>query len=209
MDGSVIHLSSLTTLEVNISSKQRNFKLLRGEALFTVAKDKKRKFIVHTNNGRVEAIGTEFNINIESKRTVLTVLEGTVLVDSLQKNGRTQKKHEQVDSTIVTEFEQLLLGSEDDVIKIDGNTIKKSVAWIEGNLIFSGEPLHEALEKANLHSKHSIKIHDKNLKDVPLYGAFKMGDTEGLIQALTEALPIKAIKASENTTWITYDNKET
>lgn len=90
-DGSIVELNSDSRL-----SYRRGFRSLpivgddarrvhlEGEAFFVVSRDLDRPFVVETRDGRVEVLGTQFNVRsreIESgARTVVTLQEGVVRV---------------------------------------------------------------------------------------------------------------------------------
>lgn len=197
-DGSNVHLNSLTEIVIRFDKDKRSIDLKRGEALFEVAHDAGRKFLVHTKHGSIQAVGTEFNVNVVSKDIRVTVLEGTVLVrpgDQLDTNAN---------SEIATEGDQLLLDSSGAIESSTTGDTGKVIAWTRGKLIFSGEPLNQAIEKVNLHSKHNITVKDPRLQDIPLFGVFNMGDTAGFISAIEEAFPVKSIGISADTTLLLY-----
>ena len=198
-DGSNIHLNTLTEINIRFNQSERIIELKRGEALFEVAHDPDRKFIVYTKHGSIQAVGTEFNVNVVSKDIQVTVLEGTILVrhgDEADKNAN---------SEIAIEGEQLLLDSSGSIQSSITDNAGKVTAWTRGKLIFSGEPLSQAVEKVNLHSKHNITVKDKRLQDMSLFGVFNMGDTSGFISAVEEAFPVKSIDVSGDTTLLIYE----
>ena len=87
-DGSRIELNAQTRLTVKLTRHERHVRLLQGEALFTVAKDPLRPFVVDTPAGAVRVTGTVFNVRTspaapghgEGVRAEVTVLEGHVRV---------------------------------------------------------------------------------------------------------------------------------
>ena len=79
-DGSTIDLNSQSKVRVRFSEHRRAIELLEGQALFRVAKDKSRPFVVATDNTHVRAVGTEFDVYRKTSGTVVTVLEGRVAV---------------------------------------------------------------------------------------------------------------------------------
>jgi transmembrane sensor len=78
-DGSTIEMNVDTSLRVAFDHRIRNIDLLSGEAVFKVARDASRPFIVHTRTAAVRAIGTQFNV-YQRQATVVSVLEGRVQV---------------------------------------------------------------------------------------------------------------------------------
>lgn len=81
-DGSLIYLNAASSLSYNTSLAENGKRVveLNGEGYFEIAKNKSQPFIVKTNQGEVEVLGTHFNISSyaddESEKT--TLLEGSV-----------------------------------------------------------------------------------------------------------------------------------
>ncbi len=197
-DGSIVHLNSMTELEVSFDADHRTIKLLQGEAMFKVAHDPQRKFIVGTRNGDVQAIGTAFNINANSEQVTITVLNGTVMV-----SPREQGRKNGSEPTFASKGRQVVLGK-DTLNTADTKNLEKVMAWTERKLVFSGESLQESLKKINRHSKHRLVVEDSRLKGLPLYGVFNMGDSRVLILALEQSMPVKAVAISDEVTLLIY-----
>jgi transmembrane sensor len=81
-DGSTVDLNARSKLRVEFSGAARRVELLDGQALFQVAKDKNRPFIVRSGEAIVRAVGTQFDVNRKADGTTITVLEGRVAVYS-------------------------------------------------------------------------------------------------------------------------------
>jgi transmembrane sensor len=79
-DGSTVDLNARSRLRVEFAKKERRVELLDGQALFQVAKDKNRPFIVSSGNATVRAVGTQFDVYRRTNGTTVTVLEGRVAV---------------------------------------------------------------------------------------------------------------------------------
>ena len=82
VDGSTVDLNARSTLRIEFSKSERRVELLDGQALFQVAKDKSRPFIVRSGDATVRAVGTQFDVNRKDSGTTVTVLEGRVAVYS-------------------------------------------------------------------------------------------------------------------------------
>ena len=85
-DGSTVDLNSRSKIRVAYHDRERDIQLLNGQALFHVAKDRTRPFIVHTNTTNIRAVGTRFDVYQKHNTTVVTVVEGKVAV--IPGNGR-------------------------------------------------------------------------------------------------------------------------
>src|SRR3546814_11809300 len=68
-DGSAVTLNSNSEIDVDFDEGIRHVRLLRGEALFDVAKDSSRPFVVEADSPRVTAVGTSFTVNRVSGRS--------------------------------------------------------------------------------------------------------------------------------------------
>jgi transmembrane sensor len=79
-DGSIVDLNARSRLRIKFSSTERRVDLLVGQALFQVAKDKHRPFIVSSGEATVRAVGTQFDVYRKDSGTTVTVLEGRVAV---------------------------------------------------------------------------------------------------------------------------------
>jgi len=77
-DGSVVNLEPETALRVDLGKVQRYVVLTRGRALFHVAKDPSRPFIVHAGDTNVRAVGTIFGVEQKNQNIIVTVSEGKV-----------------------------------------------------------------------------------------------------------------------------------
>ena len=81
-DGSTVDLNSRSKIRVKYSKQERDVELIEGQALFHVAHDTSRPFIVAVGATRVRAVGTQFDVYKKSNGTVVTVVEGRVAVYS-------------------------------------------------------------------------------------------------------------------------------
>jgi len=81
-DGSAVELNSRSKIRVKYSKQGRDVELIEGQALFQVAHDTSRPFIVAVGATRVRAVGTQFDVYKRSNGTVITVVEGRVAVYS-------------------------------------------------------------------------------------------------------------------------------
>src|SRR5690606_23248529 len=64
-DGSAVTLNSASEIRVDFSASHRQIDLLRGEALFDVARDVRRPFVVAADGVEVVAVGTSFSVHRE------------------------------------------------------------------------------------------------------------------------------------------------
>jgi transmembrane sensor len=185
-DGTRADLNARTSLKVDFRATQRRLvQLEHGEALFTVAKDPARPFIVETPGGSVRVTGTVFNVRSEAPgRLEVTVLEGSVEV--LPQAGSAAAP------------EPLRLQQGDQVTLEAGGLAFRRVrpemvaavtAWRHGWIVFDAAPLREVLGRfASFHGR-TITVAPE-VAEERLSGRFGLDDMEGFLFAdLERALP--------------------
>lgn len=79
-DGSTLELNTRSKVAVHFCAHERDITLVAGQALFHVAKDPLRPFVVTSGSTHVRAVGTEFDVYQKDSDTIVTVVEGRVAV---------------------------------------------------------------------------------------------------------------------------------
>jgi transmembrane sensor len=79
-DGSVLEVDPETRLRIRFDEHTRRVALERGRALFRVAKNPDRPFLVRADGTTVRAVGTAFGVDRQKEGVVVTVAEGRVAV---------------------------------------------------------------------------------------------------------------------------------
>ncbi|MBS7778329.1 FecR domain-containing protein [Acidovorax sp. CCYZU-2555] len=81
-DGSALRLGGSTSIEVAFDSAQRAVRLAQGQALFNVAPDPARPFIVDCAGARITVVGTVFSVDRLPGSVRVSVQEGVVRLAS-------------------------------------------------------------------------------------------------------------------------------
>lgn len=198
-DGSVVDLNSDSRMKVRYESGRRLVELESGEALFAVARDAERPFIVHSGAGTVRALGTRFNVRSRGPEVTVTVLSGTVLVAP---DRTPQAAVEQVDAAmraheLVRAGEQVAYGQAlGPVVRISATELMHATAWREGKLYVDDERLDAVIEEIQPYTRKRIVIADGVLQSLRVGGVFKVDDIEGVLGMLQKALPVTAVDVS-------------
>lgn len=185
-DGSSIELNSRSRLKVRFTGSRRNVELLAGQALFNVAKDPARPFVVITGDTRVRAVGTQFDVYLRRAGTVVTVVEGRVAVLSPLGSSpvRRQNRHSGAE-VLVDAGEQITVASRATSIPTRAN-VEAAMAWTEKKLIFKSTPLREVVEEFNRYNRRQLVIRDPSLYDFHVSGAFPSTDSSRIVQLLRQ-----------------------
>jgi transmembrane sensor len=199
-DGSTLSLNTATEVTVEFSRQQRNIRLIRGEALFEVAHDKLRPFVVVARDTAVRAVGTAFAVRLESNRPQVdvTVTEGVVEVaDSVGApviigagSRAAEPKAKRVSAN-----ERVVIASAraPEISAIAPAEAERQLAWREGLVSFDGESLQTAVAEINRHNRRQIVVDDPVLAARPIIGVFRATDLEGFSAAAAAALKAKAV----------------
>lgn len=181
-DGSLIELNTSTRLAVNLKPHERSIRLKSGEALFEVAHDRSRPFVVHTDYGDVRAVGTMFSVSTIDGLKV-SVSQGVVAVE---KDGRELGR--------VAAGETFAIDRSGDVVRRGGQAqeIQRSLAWREGDIVLAGETLEQAAESFNRYNRVQLRLADPRAAAMHVGGSFRATDPEGFAAALERALPVTA-----------------
>jgi len=194
-DGSIIQLNTNSRIRVNYTEQHRLLILERGEVNVKVAKDKNRPLSVVAGTQIVQAVGTEFNIEITSDQKIeLVVLEGKVKVgvrESVASNFEAEANLLPHGNKTLIAGETMMLGdSKEEIKEVSSEDIEVSLSWRSGNLVFRGEPLEEAVREVERYTSVEFVFLDENLKKIRVAGLFRAGDVEGLLATLRENFDI-------------------
>jgi transmembrane sensor len=193
-DGSRITLNTDTALTVRYTASSRRVDLERGEAIFAVKHDVARPFEVVAGRTVTRALGTEFNVDRRSDRIRVSVIEGVVRVSAAAHDGA-GKVAPLVPA--LTKGRSAEFQNDDDRIVEAAADLKRIQAWRARRLEFSDTPLPEALEEFNRYSTAHVVIGAEDLNTVRVSGVFRIGDTEGFLFSLREALGVQTLATPE------------
>lgn len=175
-DGSIVTLAARSAITVQLRPERRVLRLERGEAYFQVAPDKARPFVVATAHGDTTAVGTAFDIKLDTDRAVVTVTEGTVHVTAPGGDtGRYVTRGQQLPYRTDPQKRRVLLGP---IAQVDD---RGAIDWTTGVLRFEGTPLAEVVAEVNRHSARQLRLVDPALAGLPIFAILKVGEVDGLL----------------------------
>ena len=191
-DGSQITMNTASRVSVKFSQQQRQVQLERGEMHIKVARDPARPLTVVAAGRTIEAIGTAFSVRVDSAQRVVEVLvdEGRVQVGLHDPVGAdplsTEKQRpDNLQRIFVAQSERVILNDGEELVEVlELEDIDAHLSWRDGNLIFRGEPLSEAIAEVSRYTQLDIVIADERLKAVRIAGLFKAGDVAGFLSSL-------------------------
>jgi transmembrane sensor len=200
-DGSTVELNSRSKIVVRYSKQERHVELLQGQALFRVAKDVTRPFIVKTGATLVRAVGTEFDVYQKREDTVVTVVEGRVAI--LTNHAGLSAEHDipaaagprpsnleftkiapgQIGNIVVAAGEQLTVTPKRIQIAEHPN-IASATAWTQRQLVFESASLADVADEFNRYNVRQLIVGDPGLETFHVSGVFSSTDPASLIRFL-------------------------
>jgi transmembrane sensor len=192
-DGSSIELNTDSQVQVNYGDGRRSIRLLRGEALFTVAHDPSRPFEVVAAGGAVRALGTAFSVRLDGESISVAVTRGSVEVTSLQEPG-SESGRGLLQAGDVTTF--ATRRGKIDVEHLPEQELQRRLAWQDGYLVFAGESLGEVVEELNRYSPTPL-IASPGIETLTLGGRFRVGDLDAVLDVLRTSFGIEATATAD------------
>lgn len=186
-DGSRVDLNADSRIEVQFDPSTRRITLRKGEALFSVAKDARRPFVVATDLGAVTAVGTQFDVRIYPSHVAVAVAEGVVQVTP----GGVNAAAGQVPPSTVSAGQQVNVVADaasafvERLGPVDSSII---ASWRWGKLTFHGQSLAEAVVDVNRHSEKLRLQVTGGAGAIPVYGVFDVGDVRGFESAIKDRI---------------------
>jgi transmembrane sensor len=191
-DGTRVTLNTDTAITLAYTPGNRHVRLLRGQALFEVAKDASRPFSVEAAGRRVTALGTVFEVRLDPGRMKVVLVEGRVVVD------RAATATEQFDPapTLLKPGQALVaeLGVPQRVAPVD---VGNELMWREGYVSFEDAPLAAAAAEMSRYTGSPIRLLDEDAGRMRISGVFRTGDADRFAGLVGELLPVRVDRLAD------------
>ncbi len=181
-DGSLVELNTDSEVRIQLTEGQRSVYLLKGQAVFSVAHDEIRPFVVFAGDRRVTALGTMFEVRLDNEVAQVTLLEGKVKVDelSLSDGSPLDEKSRSVELSPGERY----VSVSNETIQVEPTRIESDLSWRNGRHIFVDEKISTIVEELNRYTERKIIIKDPKIGELKAGGNFKMGSTQSLSATL-------------------------
>jgi transmembrane sensor len=224
-DGSVVQLNARSRIAVRTTSTERYVDLIAGQALFQVAHDETRPFIVQSGGMTVRAVGTQFDVNRLQATTIVTVVEGRVQLNgvappwvaqwlpsvfgpaSVQPNRSALRSPTTSDTQrlqaapsmalILSAGDQATIGRNGDIARQLHANVPAAIGWVHQELFFQGRPLREVIEEFNRYSQAPIVLADQSLGDMRVNAVFHTTSADSLLRFVSRLDGIKVDRSPD------------
>jgi transmembrane sensor len=184
-DGTILHAGPRTTVNVAFTDGQRIVRLIRGEALFEVAKDSQRPFLVQNELATARAVGTAFAVSLENPEQLrVTVKEGIVAVIPRSHSRSRQRRANTTRPSLELRAGEQVDVTEANPLNIEHVSVDSALAWARGQLVFEHETIEQAAREFNRRNEIQIKVADQRLAARAVRGTFAATDPEAFTAQL-------------------------
>ncbi len=184
-DRSVVHLNADSRLSVRYSPAVRDLTLEKGDAMFDVAKNHDRPFVVTAGATTVTAVGTSFEVDRVGEATEVHVFEGVVRVASRDAPAR-----------VVRRGEWLLVS---DTRQSAGLFVPDAAqTWRSDWLVAEQTPLKFVLARLNRYSPDQIVVRDAALGELKVTGRFRLSRPSDALAMISALLGVEASRGGQH-----------
>lgn len=184
-DGSEISLTSETRLRVDFDADVREIFLSRGEALFHVAKDARRPFVVRADRTSARAVGTAFSVQRDAKHVVVTVGEGRVAVSQAEGVLPFRGAPAADEGVALAADQQIATAPDGQLQQVRFVDSQRALAWAKGDLIFENETVDAVVAKFNRFARIKMRVEDRYIGSRTVSGIFEVDDPESFVAFLS------------------------
>lgn len=186
-DGSSMRLDTASRVRVRFDGERRLLELESGQALFSVAHDTARPFVVQAGEATVTAVGTVFDVRRQAGEARVTLVSGVVDV----RGARTAP------------VERMAAGRQARV-SLSGAVVRTvdvetETSWAEGRIVFRDTPLIEAVAEVNRYLTQKVELDAADLAGVEVNGVFRTGDRDAFVSTVSGAFGLQASSGAGGT----------
>lgn len=204
-DGSVLALNTASVVEVAYSEGRRDIRLLQGQALFDVAHNPARPFVVTAGDRIVTALGTRFDVRLDAKAVKVVLVEGRVKVEPLRPAGL--QRIVPVLGRATLDAGEELVAADDEAVEVAVADTDRATSWRRGQVIFRDDTVGAAVAEMNRYSDTQLVIDDPRIARLKISGVFGVTREENFLAALTSFYPITAVERSPRVTALEWREK--
>lgn len=174
-DGSIVTLNTLSEAVVRFDDATRRVVLLAGEAMFEVARDAERPFIVESGSLSVRVVGTKFSVYRKGETTQVAVVDGVVTASG---------SRESADRVELRGGQGAVFDGDGELHRDAAFNLERAVAWTERRLIFENAPLADVVSEFNRYNRMQLRIEDPELADREVTTVVHANDVSALVAFL-------------------------
>lgn len=181
-DGSRVDLNTDSHISVRLEKDARRVTVHDGQALFDVAHDSARPFLITAGDETVRVVGTKFDVRRRDGQLSVTVLRGLVEVST---DGE--------DAPIRLRPGQMLEHVEGaSGVSVRSVAAEDQVGWRSGRLVYRDQPLGRIVSDMNHYFDRPIRLEGENTATLRFSGVLIVDGQDAMVRRLTSLMPISA-----------------
>lgn len=190
-DGSVMVLNTDSSVAVIYTQDERSVRLIRGQALFTVAHGQTAPFRVYAGNRTITAVGTVFDVRLQGERVQVAMLEGTVRVETPRSTPSSTENSETLSAG------ETLTAGPLEPVRVKLANVQQLASWRSGLLTFEDTPLVDAIAEINRYTTRPLSLAETATGNYRVSGTFRVGDSERFARTMTELFPVDLQRSAD------------
>lgn len=199
-DGSRVTLNTASVLRVRFTDAERSLHLVSGEALFEVAHNPQRPFVVQAANSHIRAVGTAFSVRLRSDLAEVTVTEGTVAVVEGSQTAPPSDPAKQITAGSGAVVDRSTVAKS----ALTPDVLRQRLAWSEGAIELRGETLAQAAEEFSRYRDKRIIVADPRIAAIRIGGRFSSNEADEFLRSVQAGFPVKIIEGADGTVYLVH-----
>lgn len=183
-DGTQVELNRGTDIAVEFSETERYVRLIRGEAFFQVATHPGRPFIVEAGGVQIRAVGTEFNVRLDSTAVNVVVTEGKVQVQGSRIYAEPASQGAPFVGIGQKAVVSLTAAAMPTVVTLAPAQLEAELLWQPKLLDFDDAALREIVAEFNRRNPVRLVIADAATGNRRMTASFRSDNVEGFVRLL-------------------------
>ncbi|MBM0105770.1 FecR domain-containing protein [Steroidobacter sp. S1-65] len=189
-DGSIARLGPRTQIKARFDRERRLVTQSSGEATYDVIRDVYRPFVVECGETTVLALGTKFAVRCDGDDVNVVVVEGTVSVArGLARSGQEPS----VDYVRADAGQQVQVNRWTPLTPRPVD-VDVALAWERGRIVFTGEPIEQAIAEFNRRHQQPITLPRVYHPDYKVFGEFDLTDPRRFVEVMKSSPALQAPK---------------
>lgn len=181
-DGTRLILRGKSAVNIDFQAKQRVVELIKGQIYVDVAKDPKRPFLVKTEHGQIQALGTVFSVNYDPVATELKMLHSRVRVQSTAHGYATHQ--------VIVSAGQAVSMNQNGVQSLPAlNIYNEQQKWNKHQLMVENLPLDQVLQELDQNYKGKILFNAEALNTLQVSAVLPLDQTQDALKLLATVFP--------------------
>ena len=205
-DGTVVQLNTGGEVTEHFTTAERRVLLTRGEAHFAVTKNPARPFVVRAGNVDVRAVGTAFNVHLQSAAVDVLVTEGVVQLKASTEATPAYAPVAREPIPLLSPGQRAVVSlapvsSATSVVVTTASPaeISRTLAWQAPLLRLGGQTLAELVLEFQRRSGQRVILADPALASLRVGGRFRADDLAGFTHLLATTLDLEVDHTPDGT----------